>query len=52
MPEEESEEDEEKEEGLEAEAVQGSSFFSAEDLGQSLCQEGEDFGWERCQMED
>nr|XP_015861383.1 protein timeless homolog [Peromyscus maniculatus bairdii]XP_042119249.1 protein timeless homolog [Peromyscus maniculatus bairdii] len=38
--EEESEEDEEKEEDLEEEPVQGSSVFSAENLGQSLRQEG------------
>lgn len=40
MPEEDSEEDEEKEEGSEAEQAQGGSVLSAQNLGQSLHQEG------------
>lgn len=47
MPEEDREEDEEKEEGSEAEQAQGGSVLSAQNLGQSLHQEGEDSGWER-----
>lgn len=47
LPDEESEEDEEKEKGSEEEeAPPGSSVFSAENLGQSLHQEGEDLDWE------
>lgn len=40
LSEEESEEDDEREEGLQAEQVEGISFLSAENLGQSLRQEG------------
>ena len=42
-------EEEESEDGLSAGQVQGGSSLSAENLGQSLRQEGKDFGWERCQ---
>lgn len=46
---EEESEDDEKEEGSEAEqALQGGSFLLTENLGQSLHQEGESLGWERC----
>lgn len=39
-------EGEENEEDLLAGQVQGSSSLSAENLRQSLCQDGEDLGWE------
>lgn len=40
LPEEESEEDDEREEDVQAEQVEGITFLSAENLGQSLRQEG------------
>lgn len=48
LPEDESE-DEESEEGLPSGQGQGSSSLSAENLGESLRQEGKDLSWERCQ---